>query len=287
MDRYGTSALLKFNLKCHLDRLFVNNGLYFNVARNQQSVDGTSLDALKRLDEYTYESLFDRWIYESDCLGVSPYTTTICSGVYINGQFVSKSGAYPHSIDYEHGRVLFTNSIPVTSGVVTSPFSYKHVIVDFPESDVVNLVFSAGKDNTDLIQYAYPSGNQRQIPLVVIDPQVQLQTPFALGGYKKVTQHVVLHLLANNDSDLDQIVDILSNQFRNVILGVDFNKTPAQFTYKGDLDTTYQSYTQLQGNNSYSWARLYIDRVTIRNRDVFYGRKGARVDLEINLIRAQ
>ncbi len=287
MDRYRTSSLLKFNLKNYLDKTFINKGLYFNVSQDQEDVNGNNITVLKRVDDYTYESYFDRWIYESDCSGVSPYSPTVCSGVYINGQFIGKAGAYPHSVDYDHGRILFSKVIPASSGVKASPFSYKHVIVDFPESNIVNLLFSQAKTNEDLTPYSYPSGNQRQVPLVVIDPQLRQNKPFALGGYKTVSQLVVFHVLANNDQDLDQIVDILDEQFRHTIMGVDFNKTPAQMTYKGDKAGTYQDWTTLGNNANYQWARMYIDKVTIRSRDVFYGRRRARIDWEITMYMAQ
>jgi len=287
MNRYGTSALLKFNIKNHLDRLFVNNGLYFNVASGSVDVQSRREDVLRRIDGRTYESLFDRWVYESDASGVKNYTTTVCSGVTINGVFnVKNSAPYYPAIDYNNGRVVCSGLIPSTATVSTT-YSYKQVITDFPGSNVVNALFSQSRDNVDLSTYAYPSGNQRQVPCLIIDLQAQRSKPFALGGYKQVTQTVVFHILANNENDIDTIIDVLSGQFRNVIKGVDFNKTPVQFTYQGDLAATYKNFTQLQADSSYAWSNIYIDKVTIRSRDVFYDMRRARIDWDVIIIKGQ
>lgn len=287
MNRYRTSALLNFNIKAYLEKEFVNNGLYVNVASGFTDVYGNRADVLMRSNARTYESAFDRWVVESDASGIASYTTTVCSGVTIDGVFYAKgSGNYAPVIDYENGRILFSADVPSTS-TVQAVFSYKQVIVDYPESAKVNLLFSQIKDNTDLTTYAYPSGNQRQVPSVIIELQDKSSVPFALGGYKKSIQKVQFHILANNDDELDLIADILDDKFRNVIKGVDFNKTPEQYTYQGDRASTYQSYTQLQANAAYSWTKMYIDSSTERKRTRFYGLKRGRVDWEISMILNQ
>lgn len=284
MNRYRTTSLLKFNIKDYLEKEFVNNGLYITIASGFYDVYGNRADILRRVNARTYESAFDKWVVEADASGIAPYNTIVCSGATIDGVFYAKGAApYGPIIDYENGRILFTADVPSAS-TVGAVFTYKQVVVDYPESNKVNLIFSDIKDNTDITNYAFPSGNQRQIPCVVIELQNGNSSPFALGGYKQIRQNVAFYILANNDDELDLISDILLDKFRTVIKGIDYNKTPEQYTYQGDRASTYQSFTQLQANSLYSWTRLYIDDASKRTSDNFYGVKRGRIDWEITMI---
>lgn len=284
MDRYRTSSLFKYNIRDYLERLFINSGgMYVNIASGYYDVYGNRADVLTRSNARTYESPVDRWIYESDCSGVSPYTTTICSGCYINDTWYAKgSGVYAPVIDYNNGRVLLSSDVPV-GATVSTEYSYKQVVVDFPDSHAVNLLFSQVKDNADLTATSAPSGNFRQVPIVIVDLFNTRKHPHALGGYKRVEQTVVFHILTNNDDELDIITDLLVDQYGKTFMGVDYNDAPTQFTYQGDKSSTYQSYTTLQGNTAYQWNRIYVDEVRKRPSDYFGDYRRGRVDWELTI----
>lgn len=276
--RYRLSSQLRFNIKSHLDRIFVNDGLYVNIASGHFDVTGDRADVLKRVNGTLYESAFDNWVYESDASGVDSYPAFRASGVYIDGAFFQNgSGVHKPAIDYRNGRVFFEGTpIPSTS-VVSAEFSYKHARVDFVDSRRVNWIFSKLKDSTDFTENVFPSGFQRQLPTVVIDIQKRLSRPFALGGGKQHDTLVVFHVLSNTAHELEQIVDILTEKsFNRAIKGVDFNKVPQLFTEKGDIASTYKNYSELQGDLAFEFPNMYIDKVNLINsteiRGVFIAR---------------
>jgi len=270
--RYRLSSQLKFNIKCHLDRLFVNNGLYINVASGDFDTNGDRADILHRVNNKLYESAFDNWVYENDASGIAPKNTIIASGVYVNGVFNPKSGGtYKPHIDYRNGRVFFDTSVPSTA-TVSAIFSYKHALIDFPDNRRVNWIFSKLKDAVDYTANIFPSGFDRQLPAVVIDIQRRLSRPYSLGGAKTHDTLVVLHVISNNTIELDQINDILTERsFRSPIKGVDFNKIPQLFTNIGDKAATYKDYTHLQGDIAFRMPTIFVDRTELMRIDEIRG----------------
>ncbi|MHA2111276.1 MAG: hypothetical protein ACW98W_07325, partial [Candidatus Hodarchaeales archaeon] len=286
------SANLRFNIKSHLDREFVNSGLYINIASGVSfRPGGERLDLLTRINGSLYESKFDNWIFETDAIGASGFEAIQTSGVIVNGTFhVRDSSPHEPEIDYANGRVFFNGTDPGTSAIVSTEFSYKHVLVDYVhdyvQSDVTNLIFSAFKDSVDFSVNSVPSGLERQLPRVVIDLQRRLAFPFSLGGGKQFSQLVVFHVLTNSDHEMDQITDLLTeNSFRKVISGVDFNEVPLLFTDKGDKASTYENFATLQANSNLAFAKIYIDDARVIERWERLGLHYARIHWEANIIK--
>lgn len=282
VTRYRLNSQIKFNIKSYLDREFINSGLYINVASGSLFRPGQRIDILSRVNDTLYESFFDNWIYETDATGAAGFETINASGIIVDGIFQPRgSGTYLPEIDYRRGRVIFGVPVPATSTVETQ-FSYKHVLTDFVDSSAVNLIFSNFKDSVDFSGNTTPSGIQRQLPLVVIDPQRRIGLPGGLGGQKVFDQTVVFHVLANSDHELDQIVDILTEEsFRKVIIGIDFNKIPLLFTNNGDRASTYKDYTTLQADNSLIFSKIYIDEAKVVETFERHGLRQARVDWNV------
>jgi len=278
ITRYRLSSQLKFNIKSYLDRDLVNDGLYINVASGDFDVSGERADIFKRVNGFHYESAFDNFVYETDASGVSSHPAFVASGVYVNGVFNPKGGGtYKPSIDYRNGRVFFESAVPANS-TVSAEFSYKHTRVDFPDSRRVNLIFSAIKDSVDFTENVFPSGFDRQLPVVVIDIQRRLSSPFALGGGKTHDTLIALHVISNSTHELDQIVDFLTERsFQKTIRGVDFNKIPELFTEKGDIASTYENYSNLQGDLAFEFPKIYINRASLISTGEIRGVRIARV----------
>ena len=277
--RYRLSKQLKFNIKLHLDREFVNDGLFINIASGHFDVTGNRADRLRRVTGNLYESHFDNWIYETDASGVGGFTPINASGVIIDGVFHAKDSA-PHlpAIDYRNGRVFFLGTQPDVTSVVEAEFGYKNVRVDFRDSRIINQLFSQLKDNVDFSQNVFPSGLQRQLPAVVIDIQKRISKPFKLGGSKTHDTLVVLHILSNNDNELDQIIDHLTEkQYRSPIKGVDFNRTPELFTDFGDRASTYRNFTDLQNDISLQFPIIFVDDAQLIEAKEINGLRYARV----------
>lgn len=281
--RYDNSAQVELNIKAHLERTFINNGLYQNMASGQLRVGNVRADVLTRESSTRYESFFNNWIIETDASGIANFPTVNVSGVVIDGIFNPRGGGtYQPAIDFDNGRVIFGVSVPSTS-TVEAIFSYKEVHFDYPDSFLSPALFSEFKDNVIGTNVTVPSGFVAQLPVVVIDLQNRTDAPHQLGGGIQLSQQVVFHILANSRRQMNRIVDQLSTRSsRKVIQGVDFNKTPILFTSNGDRATTYRDFTDMQSDNALKWQKLYVNSTrVVNNNDVFYGSHRARVDWDL------
>ena len=284
--RYRTSSQVRFNLKLYLDREFVNDGQYINVESGHFAVNGQRADVLTEVNPRRYASSYTEWVGDTDHDGCDPYPTIVASGVTIDGQFHERGSApYFPQINYENGEVIFGVDVPANSTVETT-FSAKRTTFDFPDSDVANLLYTSIKDNVDFATTTIPSGIERQLPLVIIDDQSRSSVPYQLGGGQILNQSVILHVIANNPVERDQICDLLQDEkFRKVIQGVDFNVAPQRFSQTGDRASTYVSYTDMQASGALAWSRMYVDTATIREKSTFRGYHNARVDWNLTIYR--
>lgn len=278
--RYRLSSQIKFNIKAYLDREFVNRGLFTNIPSGTLfRPGGQRMDKLVRVNSKLYESLFDNWVYEPDASGVAGFPTIDASGVYIDNVFHARNtNPYQPEIDFAKGRVHFGSGVLVASSV-SADFTFKNVLIDYVDSRASNRIFSNLKNNVDFTNnLTAPSGRERQLPLVVIDPQRRLITPHALGGAIETDNLVVFHVLSSNVVELDQIIDILTEiSFRKGFNGVDFNETPILFTDNGDKASTFKSYTTMQNDVSLRLAPFYIQDAQIVEQFERFGVYYARV----------
>lgn len=283
---FRSSSLLELNLVKYLRRELVNAGFYFNVASGHLSIDGQRGDVLRRVNSNVYESFVDRWVMETDMVGLAGAETVDPSGVYVDDVFHPKGAApYEPAIDFERGRVVFEGSgLPASAEVRMGGFSYEEVAVDLPDSQLVSLLFSEIRDNADLAIHAFPSGSQRQLPMVIVDLQNSFNLPGELGGTKNRDQLIVLHVLGTDRHRTNSITDFVSERlFRKTIKGVDFNETPPLITANGDRAITYVNYTDLQASGAVEWQKIYIDEARVRERATLYDLLRNRVDLRIRL----
>lgn len=284
--KYRTTSQIEFNVKAYLERELINNGFYFNVASGFIATNGQRGDVLRRVDGRTYESFTDNWIAATDATGCAGFEVINPSGVWIDGTFHER-GSSPHEpvIDFERGRVTFEGTEVSSTAQVSAEFSYAQAVIDFPDSETVNLLFSQIKDNVDSTPNVYPSGNQRQLPMVVIDLQNTIMLPGELGGKKNRNQLITFHVLSTDRNELNSITDFLEEtQSRKVIQGVDFNSAPQLFTAKGDRASTYKNYTELQASGAIAWRKIYIDEARVRERVFDFKLLRTRTDWTVNIL---
>ena len=288
--RYRSSSLIEDNVKQFLEKEFVNNGFYFNVASGEIATDGQRSDVLRKVNSNVFESFVNNWIGQTDATGVPGNPVIDPSGISIDGVFHPKDAA-PHlpAFDFENGRVILKGSGLVGSEVVSVPgFSYHQIDIDFPGSDRANLLFSQIKDNVQFTQNAFPSGNQQQAPYIIIDMQNTINTGAQLGGGQNVNKLVTFHIVSNDRIEINGINDFLDLfMYRKVIRGVDFNTVAVsgieQFDQTGDRASTYKSFTELQSFPALAWRKIYIDATDTMERTQFYDQYRNRVDWRINL----
>jgi hypothetical protein len=150
---------------------------------------------------------------------------------------------------------------------VQANFTYKDVVVDFPDSETYNALMSQYLHNPDYwTAEVFPSGAERILPLVVIDLQDGNHEPRQIGGGKILEDRIDFYVLAARDWERDTIMDVIFDKGRTVIEAADYDSAPQILTFYGEKSPTYQSYTDLSTN--YPWTKLYIDKMTKRFRDL-------------------
>lgn len=288
--RYRSGSLLELNIKQYLETTFVNQGFYFNIPSGTVATNGQRSDVLRQVSSNVFESFTNNFVGQTDATGVSGSPVIDPSGISIDGVFRPKGAApYLPAVDFKNGRVVLEGSGLIGSETVSIPgFSYHQIDIDFPGSDRANFLFSDIKDNAQFTANAFPSGNQHQAPYIIIDLQNTGHVGAQLGGGKNTNTLISFHVVSNERTELNGIVDILDEwAFKKVISGIDFNTIAAsgieQFSQNGDRASTYMSFTEMQGNPDLLWRKIYIDSTDTIERTQFYDQYRARVDWRVNL----
>lgn len=243
---YKLRAQLKLNLKLFLDIHMLREGAFINVASGQQFYDGSDMSLLlpdSQADDVlwgvsegqVWQSPFRQWVYES---GVPLDGTNVgnppqlASGVYIQGAFRGTGDPeFGHTIDYLNGRIIFNSPQPVDL-VVQAPFAAREVRVDFEHAfnQQAQQGYLDSKYFTNPLtsmQLVYPSGAAQPFPAVFIEVDDRDFDAYELGNRSaEITDVVKLHVWAMDDMQRDNIVDILTSQWRKRIPIVDWNLAP-------------------------------------------------------------
>jgi len=277
MPSLGAKSLIRANLELWINDTLLRQGFYSNVNTGDVDNYNNNISRLNLVigdpdftDGRVWQSAFKNWVYESGIpsahTGVAP--PFIASGVSVNGTFypeVTTVGAFAHFIDFPNGRVIF-DSPQASSDVVEGAFSYKHVTVDF--ADTLNnenkplLIETMLKDNPPQTGVqTYPDVTSRTLPAIWIDILSRTSRGYELGTRKPIKEYRgVFHLWARDNFELDFLEDILGDEQRAVLIGVDFNTAPfplLAFGRRNSLWTQYSDYATLWG--PYTWRRIYLD----------------------------
>lgn len=263
-------SLLKLNLKLFLDMNFLREGSFINVASGTQFYDGSDLSVLLP-DEKAHQTLygvsfgqvwqspFRNFVYESGVpldgtnITTSPY---IPSGVYVQGALRTPSDpVFGHTIDYINGRIIF-NTPQSPDLKVNMAYAAREVRVDFEHK--FNQQYTVGAMESKYFtnpltsqQVVYPSGAIQPFPAVFIEIDGRDMKPYELGNRSAIiTETVKLHVWALDDLQRDNIVDILSSQWRKKLPVIDWNMAPLPLS--GIYNTKspeYITYQDLLRNN--------------------------------------
>lgn len=267
---YKLRSLLKLNMKLFLDMHMLRESSFINVASGAMFYDGSDMSLLLPdttadnllyglSDGQVWQSPFRQWVYESgvplDGTNVS-IRPTAASGVLIEGTFrASNDPQFGHAIDYINGRVIF-NSPQSLDLKVNAEYAAREVRIDFEHS--FNQQFQKGylesKYGTNPLssqQLVYPSGNYQPFPAVFIEVDNRTMKPYELGNRSAIiTDKIILHVWALDDMQRDNIVDILTSQWRKVLPIVNFNRAPLPLSgIYNTLSPEYVPYQELLRNN--------------------------------------
>lgn len=219
------------------------SGLYGGNMANLRSVTDPNYS-----DGQVWESMRSNWVWESGInrTGVQP---TVASGVYVTGVFyptASTTGTYAHKINFPLGRIVFNN--PISTGLaIKASYSYREVnFVQSKEIWFTELLYnSLNVQRTDFLAspgqggaYEHLSQARRQMPAVGVElVNRRGSTPYEIGSLvQTVHQDVLFYILAENETDRNQISDILTGQNDKSLLLPDIAKMKADNRYPLDLD---------------------------------------------------
>jgi hypothetical protein len=240
-------SLIKLNMKLFLDMHMLREGTYINIpSSGTLFYDGSDMSVLLPdtsaddllfgvSDGQVWQSPFRQWVYESGVpldgtnVQVAPIAS---SGVIVEGAFRSTDDpVYSHTLDFINGRVIFDSPQPLDLKV-NGVFSAREVRTDFEHAfnQQLRTGFLESKYTTNPLtsfQIVYPSGQAQPFPAVFIEVDDRNFSAYELGNRSAIIEDVIrLHVWALDDLQRDNIVDILTSQWRKRIPVIDFNKAP-------------------------------------------------------------
>jgi hypothetical protein len=268
---YKLRSLLKLNLKLFFDMHFLRESSFINIPSGALFWDGSDMSVLLPdtnaddqffglTDGQIWQSPFRQWVYES---GVPLDGTNVqvppivSSGIYVEGAFrPTNDPEFGHIIDYINGRIIFNSGQPLTLQV-HGEYSAREVRVAFEHdfNQQFNRGFIESKYTTNpltSLQLVYPSGFAQPFPAVFIEVADREFEAYELGNRSAIiTDTINLYVWALDDLQRDNIVDILSSQWRKVIPIVDFNKVPLPLSgIYNTISPEYVAYQDMLKNNT-------------------------------------
>lgn len=275
-DSYN--ANLKYGLLGFLRWASLEAGGFQNVTYNNASgILGGDFSRLRPVSDPNYtdgqvwEGFRGDWIWETGS-SASP-APIINSGIYVDGSWKgtpSESGTYAHYVDFPQGRVVFDSAIPTTS-VVNASFAHRMPsIVKASEQWLRELAFdSFHVERSDFLSadsgmWSQPYAVRRQLPVVGVHLYGRpVSEPYEIGSAAQwVSQGVELSIVAQNETFVDQWIDILTLENDRTVwlpnrrLMKDDSGYPHDLDYRGAPVSNPMTYPQLiqpTGEGGFGW----------------------------------
>lgn len=258
-------------------------GGFWNVNLTTTLPYGGNPATLRPCDDNRYpagliwEGYKNNWVWET---GVEYSSQPIqISGIYVNGTFYptgTNNPTYAYNISYPLGRVIFNNPIP-TNSVVQCEYSY-HQYGFYPADTEWYHTLLDGLNRIDDYQYNWQgsgiwsvfSDNRISFPAVVVESvPIRKFVPKSLGGGQWCYQSVNFTVFADDPSDRNILVDILTYQNEKRFFMFDQNAMAASGSYPlnayGYLVNPQLTYPTLV--NNYYWTDAIIWNVTAGQND--------------------
>ena len=245
-------------------------GAFFNVEIPTSGIYGGNAHRLRLVDDPNYtkgqvwEGFRSNWVWESGVFSDDPPINI--SGVHINGTFYATyshhpnyNASYSHIIDYPNGRVIFDS--PITdSSVVTTEYSYRWVKFIYANNEpwFRQLQFdSIRSDNPDFLQtgsgdWSQLAQTRTQMPVVAVEvvPRRRFKG-YQLGGGQYVWTDILFHVMAENESERDKLVDIISMQNDKVIYLFNSDRLAKESRMPLDYRGMFSEHAQASGALGY------------------------------------
>lgn len=253
-----------------MDHHFIRESAFYNIASGQQFYDGSDM-SLFLPDENAHErfygvsvgqiwqSPFRQFIYES---GVPLDGTNVASppinpsGLYIEGAFRPTTDTqFGHIFDFINGRIIFDTPKSLDLKV-QGEFATRQVRIGFEHefNQQLQQGFLESKYYTNpdtSMQLVYPSGLVQPFPAVFIEVDDREFEAYELGNRSAIiTDTVNLYVWALDDLQRDNIVDILTSQWRKNIPMIDWNMAPLPLSgIYNTISPEYIPYQYILSNN--------------------------------------
>ena len=148
------------------------------------------------------------------------------------------------------------------------------------------LIETAYKDNpqeTGVI--IYPSPESRTLPGIFVDVLSRENSGYELGTRAAVKDYFgVFHVWARDEFTRDDIEEIISDEYREVLLGIDFNRAPDPLLAFGAKNPNYPGYSALaQVWGQFFWRRMYLEEMSPRKDTPLFEIERSRVDFNIRV----
>lgn len=258
-------SLLKLNYKLLLDQHFLRDSAYINVPSGALFYDGSDMSILLPdtsadnsyigvVDGQVWQSPFRQWVYESGVAldGLNTGTPPItASGVLIEGAFrATDDSVFGHTIDFSNGRIIF-NSPQSSDLKVNVAFAAREVRIGFEhdfnqqfQNSTLNSKYFTNPLNP-MQGLVYPSGLIQSFPAIFIEADGREFEGFELGNRSAIIEEELkLYVWALDDMQRDNIVDIVTGQWRKSIPIIDFNRAPLPLS--GIFNTLSPEYVPYQ-----------------------------------------
>ena len=254
---------------------FLESGAFDTIKLSDAGTDGEEKSRLVSVEDriygegYVYQSAYKNWAHESGIAFNDDFGEYIvCSGIYIGGDFYhkSESGVLAYHIDYPNGRIIFDNQNSVADAYgsgdldIYAEFSYKRVTIITADEYYRRTYIGRQANNPVGSGSAIPKDIDIKLPAVIIDSSNDSWAPYQLGGHKRGIHNVVANVYGVVKSDINRIVDILSQQQDKKIPSIDWSKSEEELDEYGDINPAYSGAYTAQA--IYPWKHLYILRST-------------------------
>jgi hypothetical protein len=286
VDNIGSTLIineLENNYKSFLDWGFLNIGAFTNVKIPTTNISNFDLHILKsttdknQTQNTVWQAPRKDWVYET---GVS-YNSTVpieISGIYVNGTLYpapTGNSTLGYRINYPEGKVIFNKSVP-SSSVVQAEYSYRNIQVykmeEFPywkEIQHKSLENKLGLSLSDKGTFAINSEHRVQLPTIVIETIARSNSkPFRLGDKSLIIeQDILLHILSDQPTDKNNIIDIIRLQEDREIWLYNTNEVIKNnlypLNYNGSKNTSGQNYFNIINNSNLRWLKCRIIDINI------------------------
>ena len=283
---------LESSLKTWFDWALLRIGGWTNVTIPLAGAYGGDFSQLRMVDDPSYtagtvwESVRKDWVWETsvDYVGKDMVTYNPTSPATVE---VDNVVTVPDHINYPLGRVIFSSPVASTSTVQAS-YSYRYAQVyradDAPWWQELQYR-SFRPDDTHFSQlddgsWAVGSQHRIQMPCVIIEAVPRaVSRPFQLGdGAAWVEQDILIHVLAENRHDRNNLVDIFRGQFDGSIPLLDNDAIAAATAYpldhRGEIVDSTKTYPVLSStypSHSCRFLRTAVAEVESLNSRLYEG----------------